>query len=219
MKRTQQYHDTVVKFRQDLADVWEEYNTKVKRLDKYKGSSGYAKDLQKLQQERDQKIKSLQMWVSDELNGVIKGMTDSATNKSMIAPSAEQIALLQALKMREKISRHELEQAGRTLKDSPVCLSVLQEIAGKMGLRGVRLGAESTESILSHIDSLADSARRISQIDDPGNRGKHMNDQDMTPSQRVYTFRVNRDPVDMADSMEYFGGVEDLPSFESAVND
>ena len=41
-------------------------------------------------------------------------------DKHSTADMQEELALLQALKMRDKISRDELEQAGRTLKDSPV---------------------------------------------------------------------------------------------------
>lgn len=229
-ERTRHYHDAACSYREALRGIWNEYGETLHKLEKYRGSPGYAEETEAAERRRNEAIKALQDTYREKFAHIIAGMRESATTRTMEPPTQEQLALLQTLKMREKISPAELEQAGRTLRNSPVSLSVLQEIAQEMGKRtksheynSLHFVTESTSGILSCIGELEESARRICKLDKCDSR------QDMTRRASVhspeyshdalYSFRVDHDVASVREAMKYFGGVENLDSFEAAVNE
>ena len=223
MNRTKEYHDVTKEFRKALSVIWDNYDKKMQSLEQYKGSNGYNDDKAKAEKERDIAVYNTQQEYKTKFNEIIQGMRKSATSRSMIPPTAEQIALLQVLKMRENITRDELEQAGRTLKDCPAALSVLQEIATQQQLYGLRFTYLSTAGVLDSINTLADSAKRMCTMSKPNSRRNtnwSVHSPDYEPgTSKFQTFRIDKDTDSVRESMELFGGVIDLSSFESAVND
>ena len=220
--RTRNYFETVKSYREKLAAIWAEYEAGMQKIEAYKGSSGYEKDAGELESTRLEAIKATQKEYTTRFRGITNGMRMSAKSRSMETPTTEQLNLLTALKMRDNISRDELEQAGRTLKDSPVCLSVLDEIAAKMDLHTLHFSAESTSSIMKHIDTLEESARRICALDKPNSRAEQaarasIYNPEWTAN-AFYSFRVDKDVDTEAEAMTTFGGVDDFGTFAQAVN-
>ena len=221
-ERTRHYYEAVKNYRQKLTDIWAAYDAGMKGLEKYKGSDGYSKEAAELERKRLDAIKATQDEYRAHFANIVQYMRESATTRSMDTPTEDALRLLSALQMRQKISRDELEQAGRTLKDCPVALSVLDEIAEKMEYHGMRFAAESTDSVLKHINTLADSAARLCKLDKPTSRA------DMAARASVhspnydhnafYSYRVDQDPADVKDAMRTFGDVGDYDSFAAAVN-
>ena len=229
-ERTRHYYEACNGYRQSLRGIWAAFDKEMQRLEQYKGSTGYEKEKADAERKRDDDIKALQSEYREKFSGILKGMRESATTRAMIAPTQEQLALLQALKMREKIGRDELEQAGRTLKDSPVCLSVLDEIARDMGKKtnspayyGLRFSTESTSGILSCIDSLTESAKRICSLNKCDSKAEQAERASIYSTEHthnaLYSFRTDRDVSSVREAMETFGGVQSLDSFEAAVNE
>lgn len=230
LERTKHYYEACTGYRQSLRNIWKDFDTKMQQLEKYKGSAGFEKDKAAAEKERDAAIKAVQSEYADRFNDILKGMRKSATTRSMTPPTQEQLALLQALKMRHKISRDELEQAGRTLKENPVCLSVLEEIAqdlidktGSNEYYGLNFVTESTNGILSCIDGLTESAKRICSLnkcDSRADMAAHKSIYNPAYSHdALYSFRVDKDVSSTREAMELFGGVSNLESFEAAVNE
>lgn len=229
-ERTRHYYETATKYREGLRSIWADYDKKMQRIEQYKGSKGYEDDKVAADKERDTAIKALQREYVEKFNSILKGMRESATSRTMTPPTQSQLALLQALKMRDRISRDELEQAGRTLKDSAICLSVLEEIAQNLmktseshEYYGLHFATESTASILNCINSLAENAKRIcslnkcdSKRDMIARANIHNAEWD---SNALYSFQVDHDVSSTREAMGYFGGVSDLESFEAAVNE
>jgi hypothetical protein len=221
MSRTQEYYEKSVNYRKELKAIWDAYETRIAQIERYKGSNGYAEDKKRAENERDNSINALQGIYRTAFFEIIRKMRESAYNQTMSAPSAEQLALLQALKMREKITRDELEQAARTLANSPVCLSVLDEIADKMEYHGVHFGGESTDSIIKHIDELADNANRICSLNKCNTKREMVEaySNHTADGNALYSFKVDRDDISSAsDAMEYYGSIRDVAAFEKAVN-
>lgn len=222
--RTQYFTDAVQAYRNKLRGIWADYDEKMRRLEQYKGSKGYDKDKAKADAERDAAISALQDTYRETLFKITDRMRESATTREMIAPTQEQLALLQALQMREKIDRNELEQAGRTLKDCPVALSVLDEIATKQEIYGLRFTSGSTSGILDHINALEESAKRLCKLQKCNSRYEMgMRSSIYNPNHEhnaMYSFRIDKDVESVADTMELFGGIDAnaLPYFEDAVN-
>jgi len=223
MTNTEFYFRTAADYRKSLREIWNAYDDTVARLHPYRGSAGYDTEIEKAEATRQQQIKELQADTLATFGRIVNSMREAATSRSMTPPTSDELALLQALKMRDKISRDELEQARRTLKDSPVSLSVLDEICEKMGYRGLQGGAISTSGILQHIDALQDAARRICSLDKPDSRkdmvraASPYNTEYKGPS-ALYAFKVDCDINDVGEAMNVYGDVTDLASFEAAVN-
>lgn len=222
-ERTRHYYEASVSYRDKLRSIWANFDTEMVKIEQYEGSKGYEEEKAKKEKARDEEISRLQDEYKVNFANIIKGMRESASTRGMIPPTTEQLNLIQALKMRSKVTRDELQQAGNTLKDNPVCLSILDEIARDNEILGVHYGAESTSSIHEHIDALADSAKRLCSLKKCDSRKElhtSPHDPQHTPGMRdLYTFRIDRDTENVRDAMELYGGVSDLASFEAAVNE
>lgn len=222
-ERTRHYFEAVKGYRSGLRDIWGKHDADMRRLEQYKGSKGYEKEVKDLVKGRKSAVEALQREYVKRFSSILSGMRESATSRPMIAPTPEELALLQALKMREKISVDELEQAARTLKKNPICLSVLDEIAEKNEIRGVHYGAESTASVMEHIDSLAESAKRICALDKCDSRQEMVARASIYSPEHtenaLYSFQVDRDFISEEDALAYLGGVNNTQAFREAVNE
>ena len=223
MNRTKWFYDEATKYRAGLRALNEKYDKQLSVIEQYKGSKGYDEEREEIQKKRKEAITAFQNESFKSFMFIIDEMRKAAKSKTMTAPTAEELALLQALKMRESIGKDELEQAARTLQKCPVGLSILDEIAAKNEVHGVHFGAESTESILTHIKTLEDSAKRICALDRCDSRQEMLEQRNIhSPNHKenaLYSFRVDRDLLSEEDALAYLGGVNDMSSFREAVND
>lgn len=130
------------------------------------------------------------------------------------APTPEQLAILQALKMRDRVSKDELREALNAVKGCPLCERVIGEIATK---NHHILGMEqemSSDTIRRSMDSLKRNGETlIAQLERPGeDRRTAVNNGNWD------LFRLDIDAKDSEDCMRVFGGVTDFSKFAEAVN-
>lgn len=222
MTRTREYYDTVTTFREALRRIDREYKAELSGIEKYKGSIAYKNELRRIDKAKEEAVKQAQEIASSAFSKVLGGMMDAATSRPMIAPTQETLNLLQSLKMRSKISMEELRQAARTVEDCPLALSILDELAQEQGYMGLHFGKESTDSILKHIDSLTDSARKIARMEAVDRKREAVEaasvySANYNPS-ALDSFRVDRDFDSEQDALAWLGGVVDYEVFTKAVN-
>lgn len=131
MKLSEQFHQAVQQYHTQLREITQQYENEMHGLERFKGSAGYSEDVASAQAERD---------------------------KSLLALRQEQLATLEVLKMREKLSRGELQMAMNSMADCPVALSVLRELGEKHEIVGMGVtvtGATmDTDQALHTIDTL-----------------------------------------------------------------
>lgn len=220
--RTADFYKTAQEYRAGLTRIWDVYTKEMLRLERFKGSPGYDEDAKKAEQQRKTAIKELQQETRGRFAGIIRGMKQSAQAQPMTAPSADQLAILQALKMREKLTRGELEQAANALQNCPLALSVLGDLAAKYEIHGVSFSIPSTAAIAEHITSLENGARRLCTLEKPNSKREMLAKTDIhSPehdSTAIYALPVDRDYLSEADFMAHMGGVNDLAAFQKAVN-
>lgn len=215
------YYKKVLDYRQELKAIWNEYESKMQNLEPYKGSTGYTEEARKAEHDRDAAIKAAQEEASRYFGEVIEGMRQTATNRPIAAPTAEQLNILSVLKMRDSVRKDELRQAYETLKENPLCLSVLDEIARKNEFHGMAASRESSADMMAHIDTLEDAAKRLCKLDKPDSRREQIGraspySPDYTPG-ATYSLMVDRDFESEADCMAYMGNVRDLSAFQNVV--
>ena len=221
-ERTKHYFDAACGYRKGLREAWSKYNEAMAKLEKFKGSAGYDEDAKRLEDARKEAVSILQAEYAHKFDVIIEGMRDSAKNRPMTAPTAEELNLLTALKMREQITADELSAAAITLQNSPVALSILDEIAKKQDIHGFHCGVESTASILAKIDSLREAAKRIVTLEKPDSRREMIAKANIHSPEHnhdaLYSFQYDRDFISANDCLAYCGGVNDMESFAEAVN-
>lgn len=222
MNYTKAYFEQGKRYRATLADIWAKHEQTVSSLEQYKGSRGYDEQMAEAAKERDKAIRAAQEAVGLEFTAILTAMKKNALGHPMTAPTQEQLNLLTVLKMREHVSKDELRQAASALEGSPACLAVLKEIADKNEYLGLSFGKETPASILEHIESLADSARRLCKLEKPNSRHEQVSSTSIYSREyrpdALYSFRVDRDFSNEADCMSIMGGVVDYESFSAAVN-
>ena len=146
MKNTELFFRTVKKFQDGRNDINSTFEKRMKELERTKGSQYYVDESARAQTERDNALKALKAECGESLNSTLERMARTNRQRPMKAPTAEELNILQLLKLKDNISEQELESAAIALKGNPTCLSALTEIGRKAGyLRGYNHYAESKE--------------------------------------------------------------------------
>lgn len=224
MNWTEAYYSSAADYRSQLRTIWGDFEKRQAALEPYAGSDGYQRELADAVAQRDAAIDDLQGRTMGDLTAAVGAMRRNAVSRIMTPPTQEQLALLTALKMREKLSRDELEQAGRSLQTCPVAVGVLAEIAAAQGSPNLfsGLGVESTASIMAHCDQLLDSAKRLCALRRCDTKRDMVARADtnspLWTSDALYSFRVDRDVSTEAEALRFYGGVADAAAFRAAVN-
>ncbi len=221
--RTTWYFNDITKYRKGMRAIQAEADEALKRLEQYKGSAGYQKDAEAVEEKRLTAVKALQAEVLSSVSETIDGMRKKAKARQIQPPTAEQESILRLLKMRKTITRNELDQAANSLQDCPLALSVLREIAQDHEILGFHNsgGRASTEEILSSIDALERFARTSCEMPRIDNREEWIKSPlyhaDVT-RQRLDFFRVDKDLATEDDLLTFAGDVRNLSDFRDAVN-
>ncbi len=213
MTNTERFFKNIVWFREELSEIDERYKPKYDRLERFEDSQHYAGDKADLDKQRAVEVDALRRETLARINTVVDDMTQTYMERPSSAPTQEQLALLQALKMRETISRDELREAANALKECPVGERVLEEIARKNGHAMAISNELSGDEVRKHLQSLRNSAEHmISRLEHVDSRRENANNGDYS------LFRLDVDPKDEADCLRIFGFVTDAEQFSEAVN-
>lgn len=146
------FYRTAERFQNDRKALTDEYNAKMKGLERHRGSEYFTEESKKASKEFSEKLGALQQEARKTLYIALESMEKANNSRGVIAPTPEQINILTALKMRDKLTRAELDRAANSLSGNDVCLSVLQELAAKNDIIGVSYSSRGTDAPASVID-------------------------------------------------------------------
>ena len=214
MKNTTRYLNTIMRFRSDLQDVNERLRPEYEHIGRYRDSKSYPQNKKLLDDKRNAQVDVLRREAQEQLFKIVDDMRQTYEAKPSKAPTAEQLAILQALKMRDSVSEDELKQALNAVKGCPLAERVVGELAAK---HHHVLGMErelTSDTVRRSLDSLRlNGERLISKLERPGeDRRAAVNRGDYT------MFQLDQEPKDEADAMRIFGQVTDYAQFSQAVN-
>lgn len=131
MKNTKSYFFNVTGFIDDMAEIWQRYDSEAKRLEKYRGSEGYNAGMKRAEAERDEAVKEMRNTYRKRFADTISKMKDALDHRPIVFPTQEQAAMLSVLQMRETLTRDELDRTADQMAGCPVALSVLDDLAKK----------------------------------------------------------------------------------------
>lgn len=165
MKLSEQFHNAVQQYHNQLRQINQQYENEMKGLKRFEGSAGYEEDVKSAQAERDKATAALRQEYGLRFDAILNSMAEAAKAQPMTAPTQEQLATLEVLKMRERLSRDELQKAMNSMADCPVALGVLRELAQKheiMGMGVTVAGAMmDTDGALRAIDTMRRSCGKL----------------------------------------------------------
>lgn len=146
----------------------EEKAGKLKALEKYRGSAGYADDVKACERKYAEQLEDLKYTFLEETETVLEGMSKAISGRKMVAPTDEQLRLLQALQMKTgSLTLEELNEAGEALRGCPVALAILDDMARESGYPAKyhRLGLMPTETAADIIAGLRQQVRDFADSD------------------------------------------------------
>ena len=165
MKLSEQFHNAVQQYHTQLREITRQYENEMQGLQRFEGSAGYEEDVKSAQAERDKATAALRQEYGPRFDAILNSMAEAAKAQPMTAPTQEQLATLEVLKMRERLSRDELQKAMNSMADCPVALGVLRELAQKheiMGMGVTVAGAMmDTDGALRAIDTMRRSCGKL----------------------------------------------------------
>lgn len=131
---TELFYTKAKQFQDKRIEIMEGYEKSRKTIDRFKGSPGYEEDLKKLNEKLEKDLTDLRDEYRPGFMVVIGGMVDAIGKRSVSAPTNDQINLLNVLKMKRKVTLEELQRTAEAVKDNPIAVSVVTEIAHDHGI-------------------------------------------------------------------------------------
>ncbi len=213
MTNTKKFFEAIKDFRVDMRALEKEYQEKLKRLEPYQGSKGYTDGKDTLDADRSENLQNIRDVYKKRFDAILSDMETAFASKPMTPPTAEQLALLQVLKMRTSISSEEIRRAANTLKDCPAAMQVLKEIAEKCGARLTVDAGIAASTVTDNLQSLRrNTEQMLHRMDRVDNRAETVN------SGAFELFHLDTDPKDEADALRIFAYARDPERFSAAVN-
>lgn len=214
MTNTERYYNSILSFRKDLRELNDRYRPEYERLERFKDSAQYQNSKKIVDDRRERDLAALRHEYGDRLRSAVDAMERAYLQKPASAPTQEQLVILQALKLRDKVSRDKLRQAAVSMSGCPMAERALEEIARK---NGVYLGLEqelSGDTVRQNLSTLRRMSEAfVAHLDEPDSKKAHMHAQDWT------MFRLDTEPADEADCMRLFAMSENPAQFAAAVNE
>lgn len=118
-------------FIEDMAEISATYDRACKRLEAFKGSTGYTMEMQKAQTDRDAAVQRMRETYLKQFRDAAQKMREAIDRRPLTPPTPEQAALLSVLQMREGLGKDELVRAAQQMAGCSAALSVLDDLARK----------------------------------------------------------------------------------------
>lgn len=131
MNYTMKFYESAERFQNKRKAIVDEYDQRMKGLEKHAGSEYHREEAAKATDKRDQALNLLKGEYKDVLYSRLRDMRTANERRGLKPPTDEELRLIQALKLRDNVSEQELRQAALTLKGNESALMIVQEIADR----------------------------------------------------------------------------------------
>ena len=134
ISNTELYYTKMKAFQDKRAELTEAHDKNIKSLERLRGSRAFEEDLKKENDRFETTLTSLQDEYRPSIMTVLGGMMDAVGKRSVSAPTTEQVNLLNVLKMKKKVTLEDCQRTAEAVKDNPIALSIVSEIAHDHGI-------------------------------------------------------------------------------------
>ena len=134
IKNSDLFYVKAKQYQEKRQEIVDEYEVRLKALERFKGSKGYEDELKKLKEAHEADLTTLQSEYRTTFLTIFGGMMDAIGKRSVSAPTTDQINLLNVLKMKKKVTLEDCQRTAEAVKDNPIAISVVTEIAQDHGI-------------------------------------------------------------------------------------
>ena len=134
MSNTDLFYETMKRFQDKRTKITEEYERDLGAVDKFRGSKGYKERLKELQDDYEAALIQIRCEAKTSLRVIIGSMMDAVGSRPMTAPTNEQVNLLNVLKMKRNVTLEQCQRTAEAVKDNPIAVGVVTEIAREHGI-------------------------------------------------------------------------------------
>jgi len=131
---TETFYIRAKKFQDARKELTDKFERDLKGLERFRGSKGYEEEEKKLREKFETELRSLQDEARASFNAIYSGMIDNIGKRTVKAPTTDQINLLNILKLKKKVTEEELSRVAESVKDNPIAVSLVTEIAHDHGI-------------------------------------------------------------------------------------
>ena len=121
-------------FQDKRENILNDYEKSVELLKRFEGSKGYEEDLKKANDKLEVDLTALRNEYSPVFQMIFGSMMDAIGRRSISAPTTDQVNLLSVLKMKKKVTFEECQRTAEAVKDNPIAVSIVTEIAHDHGI-------------------------------------------------------------------------------------
>lgn len=131
MQNTTRLYEAINRFMMERSEAREEFLVMKRRYAKAAGSEYYTETMNEARKKRESRVDAAQAAARQEMAEIAQAMTEKADSIAMNPPTDEQLRILSLLKMRDKLTKGELDAAANGMKDNAAALAMLDELAAK----------------------------------------------------------------------------------------
>lgn len=149
MKNTLNLFAKAKEYQDKRKEIIDNYEARLKALEKMRGSEYFKEETEKAAKDRDTALSSLKDEYRGGFGAILHEMKAVSSRRATEAPTAEELRIVQALKLRDFDSMRnmnknavaeELNQIAHAVKGNALCLSIVQDTARKYGILGDYMG-------------------------------------------------------------------------------
>ena len=134
ISNTELFYVKAKQFQDKRREIEEGYEKNLKALERFKGSKGYEDELTKAKEKHEADLTALRDEYRPTFLTIFGGMMDAIGKRTVNAPTNDQINLLNVLKMKKKVTLEDCQRIAEAVKDNPIAVSVVTEIAHDHGI-------------------------------------------------------------------------------------
>lgn len=127
------YSEAYADLRKAVKAARDTYLQKIERLSKYADSAQGQKDIEAAQADYDAALEAARAVARPKFARAIEGMKEHIAAPSMEPPTAEMLATLQMLELRDNIDASEIEAAAKVMGHNDAALKTLRDVLQRKG--------------------------------------------------------------------------------------
>lgn len=127
------YGDAWADLRKDVKKARAKYLKAMERLEPYSDSAQGQKDIEAAKADYEAELEAARAIARPKFDRAVNGMRERVAKADMTPPTAEQLATLQMLELRDRIETREIEAAAKVMGNNDAALRTLRDVLQRKG--------------------------------------------------------------------------------------
>ena len=131
---TELFYNRALEYQNKRNAAIAEYDGTMKKIASAKGSEFYDDAAREARDKKAAALSALKSEYTPMFNDIFSDMEAKNSSRGLKAPTAEELSIIQLLKLKKSVSKADLDAAAVSLKNNSSCLTILSEMARESGI-------------------------------------------------------------------------------------